>query len=229
MTRPDAPLRSTRGLTSTYTALALLDLAFVALVLGGVVAGLVQHEGLAALYVLVAVTGGTWVLIGIGERIAGTVLMARHVANLRALGVEGLRLSPLAWLALWLPLPLRLTWVVPYMWPDLPWVNAVWVVPIVVIVVCAALLHELWRATEPDQHDHWRYVSLAGPVISWTFASILDAAIPLVQPFGLIATLVVLRRIESRMVDKAIVSRALWTAGPIVSPAAETPPASGAA
>ena len=229
LTRPPAPLKSTRGLTVGFTALAVLDLGFVALVLAGVIAGLVQPEGLGALTIVLGVTGATWLLIGLGERVAGTLLMMRHASNLSALGVQGLRLTPMAWLALWLPLPLRLTWVVPYLYADVPWVHAIWLLPTVVVVGCGALLHELWRATEPDQHDHWRYVPLAAPVISWTFASLLDVVIPLVQPFGLIATIVLLRRVENRMVDKAIVSQALWSADPTDSTSSEATPASGAA
>jgi len=203
---PLPTLRPVKGLTRWFVATAVLDILFQLAVLGLIIGGIVSPYLLGAGVMVLLVVGPAYTLVSLAQRVLGSLALGRHVGNLRRMGITGQRLSPWAWLVFWLPQPTRFLWVLPYVFlRDQPWSHAVWVVVAVVAIVGSLLLHEVWRATEPDQIDHWRQVPLSGVVVGWGAATLVDALIPVVQPFGILATIVLLRRLSARMRDKAVV------------------------
>lgn len=189
--------------------MTLVELVIQVAVLGLAIGGLISPEVLLAALLPVLLAGGLGVAITLATRIIGTILLLRHVGNLRALGIEGMRLAPASFLVMWMPLLTWPAWLVGFVLLEPPLSWGVWAGVAGMAVLGMLLLHELWRATAPDQMDHWRFVAASGVVVGWGVATVIDGLLPAVYPFGLVACIVLARRLESRMNDKAIVVREL--------------------
>lgn len=211
MSSPSRPLRPTpllavRGVNLAFIVVSVLEIVLQLGLLALIVFGLVSPDLVSTSVTLLAVYVPVFAVVALAGRVLGTVALLRQVHNLRRLGVEGLRLSVFSVGIFWLPLLLRPAWLLPWvLLPQQPGAHAIWAVALLVAVLGALPLHEVWRASAPDQLEHWRYVPLSGPVVGWTVAAVVDAAIPLVQPFAVWASIVVVRRLASRVRDKQVV------------------------
>lgn len=200
------PLLAVGGLSTGFTVLSVLEILLQAVLLGLLVFGLVSPDLVGTSATLIAICTSAYLIISLVGRILGSVVLLRQQINLARLGIEGMRLAPFAVAIFWVPLFVRGVWVLPYvLFPELVGVQAVWVLAAIVAVLTALPLHELWRASAPDQIEHWRYVPLGGPVVGWTVATVVDSMIPLIQPFAIWASVVFVRRLDQRVQDKRVV------------------------
>ena len=199
-------LRPVKGLTRAFVLVSVLEILLQVVLLGLVIGGLVTPDLQDVSLLVGLVAGSLYGAVAISARILGTLAMGVHVGNLKRLGMQGMRLSGWAWLVFWMPLVTRWVWVLAYVqYREVVGIQAVWVLVAAAAVFGGVLLHELWRASAPDQIEHWRHVPLSGVMVAWSAATVVDALIPLVQPFGILATIVLLRRLADRSRDKAVV------------------------
>ena len=200
------PLRPVRGLTRGFVLVSVLEILLQIVLLGLVIGGLVSPDLLDVSLGVGLVAGLIYGAVTVTARVLGSMVLSAHVINLKRLGMQGMRLSGSAWLIFWMPFITRPLWVLAYvLFADLIGIQAIWLVVVGVALLGSVLLHELWRASAPDQISHWQHVPLSGVVVSWGAATVVDALIPVVQPFGILATIVLVRRLVDRSRDKAVV------------------------
>ncbi|MFK7927442.1 MAG: hypothetical protein AB8H79_04600 [Myxococcota bacterium] len=223
--------RTTQSLTNGFVALTLAELVLQVGALALILGQIISVGWLMEAY-------GTWVLIVLGlsglitlsARVVGSLVLARHGRHLRDMGVPKMRLTPWAWIVFWLPLPIGGLWAAGLLQLEASLMlgGTLGLLVLIVVTLGVVVLHEIMRASAPDQMTHWRFVPLSGVVVGWGVATAIDAVIPIISPLGLIASIVLVRRVGSRMRDKAIVVRELGLLAAKASARATAPEASEA-